>query len=47
MAVTAAAGVPGSVVKGLLWKWYIGSAIDQNTSPMPMPAPNSMANQDR
>ncbi len=45
----AAVGVSAisAAMNGLLWKWYMGSAIDQNTKPIPMPALNSIANQEK
>ena len=46
MAKFAAASVPASIPGIGFEKCARGSEIPQNTRPTPMPAPNSMANQD-
>ncbi len=45
IASLAAAMVPGSAIGGAV-KWVTGSATPKNIRPMPMPAENSIANQD-
>ncbi len=47
MALTAAAGSAVVGEKGLDRKWLSGSATPQNIRPMPMPAANSMENQEK